>query len=207
MEGYLEEPFSEIDKSFFETPFHHLPKRIELTKAEKELLEKLEAQKGWTGKQFLKLQRLQHKKGLSGDNPQLNREHLAKLQATCKELDITLPNTFIDFFSSQDYLSRFRTDDLLFLLIYGIVPFPEYENHFIIPFHGHSQGFYWWYLLLDRYNNHCVIFNLYNWRETSGPFEPGEPPPKYIICAESFGEFLVRYSFDLRIEEGEKISF
>ena len=121
----------------------------------------------------------------------------------CEKVKITLPKHFIYFFSNQDYLSRFRTDDLLFFTHYGIIPFPEDEEKYIVPFFGDSQGFCWWSLLLDKNSNHCVIYNNYHWLEQKTSLGINEPPPKYIICSDSFSEFIVRLSFDMRTKEGE----
>lgn len=202
-----EAKFLEIDPTYFEKPFEHLPQHMMLDQEEKKLLAFLEDKKGWNSQEFLTLTKLKEKRRESDEDFDFIQASLAKLVEACHNHGIHLPSQFLAFFQSQDYISRFRTSDLKFIAYHSPIPFPEDQTYFIIPFFGDSQGFGWWYLLLNRQSEHCVLYNAYYWNEIPESLRPNEPPPKYLICADSFSEFIVRLSFDVRIIEGDHLDF
>ena len=100
-------------------------------------------------------------------------------------------------------MARFRTQELSFFSYYGLLPFPKDENYFMIPFFGDSQGYEWWHILLNGEGEHCILYNRYHWNEHYMPNKPKEHDSQYYICANSFGEFLIRLSADIKAYEGE----
>ena len=55
---------------------------------------------------------------------------------------------------------------------------------------------------MNKENEHCILYNAYHWAED--PL-PGEPEPEFIVCADSFEEFIVRLTEDIKEEEKEGI--
>ena len=203
LNNYNEKPFLNITEELFKQPFKHLPKQILLSEHEVNELRLLQNRvyTGLSSAEYLKKMQLTIKRGYYDKERHASLlKDLNRIEQKCKELNICLPEHFSEFFKNSDYISRIRHEDLSFLLHYPIVPFPKAKNHFLLPIFGHLEGCFWWYLLFDNLGNHCMIYNLYFWEELEN-----ESP--YYICCDTFKEFLVRLSYEIRIKEGEKINW
>jgi hypothetical protein len=173
-----------------------------LNERENELITILEKRNEWTGEEFLALSKLRAKRGQSDQDFEVVQKYFAELQKDAKHKGIDLPNGFISFFNNHDFLARFRTGDLSFLTLEGLNIFPDNPNYFITPFLGDSQGFEWWYLVINKNSEYCILYNTYHWEEKGEFLSDGEPRPQYFICADSFEEFIARLSADIvRFEE------
>lgn len=205
--------FRNIDITKFKNPFNHLPERFYLTKEEKEIVA-LYHHRSETGKNrksedihlgntlVFWYMMLYAKQVCSEEDFLIRQNDFQKLLKSCKEKELKLPPSYLQFFQTHDFLARFRTGDLSFMTRHRLATFPDNEDYFIIPFFGDSQGFCWWYLLLNKEGEHCILYNNYHWREI-GDRLPNEPAPEYILCADSFEEFIVRLAKDIKIlEEG-----
>jgi len=209
-----EVPYSSIDTTKFKTPFNHLPERFYLTEEEKEIVA-LYYHRSATGEnkkmENIHLQNsiviwymmLHAKEVCNEEDFQVGLSCFQKLLRNCKEQRINLPQSFSRFFQTHDFKARFRTGDLMFITLEGLTPFPDNQNYFITPFFGDSQGFCWWYLLMNKASEYCILYNNYHWREI-GRQLPEEPKPEFIICADSFEEFIVRLAEDIKNKEEGK---
>ncbi len=188
-----------------ENPFNDLPNKIFLSKEEKELLAILENKNRFSSSEMMAKSILRSKSVIDIEDFQIIQRCLRKLLRDCKKKNIQLPKSFLKFFQTHDYLTRFRTGDLGFITFEGLNTFPNNENYYITPFFGDSQGFCWWYLLLNRDSEYCILYNTYHWNEIGKEAEPDELIPEYIICSDSFEEFIVRLAKDIKDYEGENI--
>ena len=125
------------------------------------------------------------------------------LLKSCEEKKIRLPKSFLQFFQTPDFQARFRTEDLSFIPFARLTSFPEEENYYITPFFGGSQGSCYWYLLLNKASEYCILYNNFHLAEIDNRL-PEEPEPEFIVCADSFEEFLVRLVEDIKIQEEGK---
>jgi hypothetical protein len=196
-----------IDKKLLENPINHFPNEIKLTIQETELLKKLEGkQNNYKHFEFSKMLELRYKRGFSNDEYHYYKEHLKSLIVQCQNKGIKLPKWFKTLFQSYDLLTRFRFGDIGFWIRERIIPFPQNENYFLIPFLGDSQGFCWWSVLIDKDSNYCIIYRDTKWNE-----EPLETEPKelgeYFLCSNTFEEFLIRLSIDTKDKEVKKQEF
>jgi len=181
-------------------PVKFFPVKIELNKKETDFLKSLELQKSWKGDEFLTLHKLKVKRGISLEHFDLFKEDLKLLNIQCKNKEIRLPNWFFNFFNNYDYLSRFRFRIISFYIGYGLIPFPEDDNYYLIPFLGDSQGFNWWGIMIDKNNEYCIVYRDLFWLENPEENESKEYG-EYYYCSNTFEEFLRRLSFDLKENE------
>ena len=199
-----EVPFRNIDVSKIKNPFNHLPERFYLTEEEEEIIALFYHRSETGGSPQSKhigignalviwYMMLIEKRGWGYEE-----KDLKNLLKSCEKESIKLPQSFLQFFQTYDSQARFRTGDLSFTTYHQLAPFPDNEDYFIIPFFGDSQGFCWWYLLLNKSNEHCILYNDYHWAEV--PL-PDEPEPEFIVCADSFEEFIVRLTEDIKKQE------
>lgn len=201
-----EKAFRNIEADKICAPFKYLPQRLFLTREEEALIalfDELEGVCGANDEYFLyALLRSKRVIGVEGFKVVQNR--LRELQKDSEAKQISLPNTFLTFFQTHDYLARFRTSDFSFFPCKCLNVFPEDERYFITPFFGDSQGFCWWYLLLNQKGDYCILYNAYHWRETDSAPEDDPIGAEYIICADTFEEFIARLSEDIKIKERKK---
>lgn len=193
-----------INNHFIKNPFQRLPVKILLTENETNRLQNLTSKKQWVGEEFLIMQRLKLKRGMTQSNFLSFQEELQQLISDCIKCNIELPPSFVTFFSTYDYLSRFRFGDISFFLFYSLVPFPENKSCYLVPFLGDSQGFGWWSLLMHQNGEYCVVYRDLHWLEYPTGTEPAEYG-EYFFCANSFEEFLVRISEDTVEKEKKKL--
>ena len=117
-----------------------------------------------------------------------------------------MPKHFVEFFKTDDYIDRIRFEDR-FSLKDEIGIFPENKDYIILTFLLENQYCCYWFLLLDKHGNHCVLFNFHHWDlEKHGPVGPNDAAYKFYICSYSFEEFIYRLSKD-RIKSEEDRPF
>ena len=115
-----------------------------------------------------------------------------------------MPKHFVEFFKTDDYIDRIRFEDR-FSLKDEIGIFPENKDYFILTFLLENQYCCYWFLLLDKHGNHCVLFNFHHWDlEKHGPVGPNDAAYKFYICSYSFEEFIYRLSKDMIKSEEER---
>lgn len=195
----------DIDISLLLNPIDSFPPECNLNEEEWNTLQNLEKKEdGWSGSEFLKMRRLQIKRGLSIEGFSILSDTLQDIKIQAHSLGIDLPKWFLLFFETHRLLNRFRFDDIGFTLYHKIVPFPKNKNYYLIPFFGNSQGFCWWYLLINSLGEYCILYRDLHWEEKPEKDEP-EELGEYYFCSSTFEEFLVRLSRDL-IERTETTS-
>ncbi len=206
-----EVPFRDIDASKIKNPFNHLPERLYLTEEEEEIIA-LYYYRSEVGKNLKsKDTHLQNtlvfwymmlyaKQVRSEKDFQWMQSDFLKTLKSCKEKEIKLPPSYLQFFQTYDFLVRLRTGDLRFIASHQLAPFPDNKNYYLLPFFGDSQGFSWWYLLLNKSNEHCILYNDYHWQDI-GKQVSDEPEPEFIVCADSFEKFIVRLAEDIKKQE------
>ena len=209
-----EVPFSNVDASKFKAPFKHLPERLYLTEEEEEILalyyHRSKAEENKKQKDIrigstlvVWYMMLYSKQVRSEKDFQWLQSDFLKSLKSCKEKEIKLPPSYLQFFQTYDFLVRLRPADLFFKTDQLLATFPDNKEYYLLPFFGDSQGFCWWYLLLNKANEHCILYNNYHWREI-GDQLPDEPEPEFIVCADSFEEFIVRLAEDIKNDEEGK---
>ncbi len=194
-----------LDENLLKNPLSSFPQKNILNKEEVSQLQELENQNKWIGEEFLKLRKLQYKRGLTERQFEIYQKQLEHILAEAQPKGLKLPKWFITFFRNFEYVSRFKFSDISFWMPDGIVPFPNYNNYHLIPFLGDSQGFCWWSILIDDNSNYCIVYRDLHWREN-----PDESQPKefgeYYVCSDTFEEFLVRLSIDTIVKlNGKKL--
>lgn len=188
-----------LDERLLIEPINSFPPEIVLTDYELKQLSDLEKQKGWSGEEFYKMQQLQYRRGISQNSFQHYSDSFQQILEESKKINISVPTWFKYLFSSYKTLKRFRFGDIHFRIFEGIIPFPEFDNFYLIPFLGDSQGFCWWSILIDKASNYRIVYRDLHWREY-----PTEEYGEYFICSNSFEEFLVRLSIDSISKENKK---
>jgi len=196
--------FKDIEDHKIRNPFNHLPQKLILSEEEEELLMLLERDRGYETDEFLMYSILRSKIGIGVEGFKRIQSGLRKLLKDCEEKHINLPTTFLTFFQTYEYLNRFRTSDcgLTFTTSEGLNVFQEDERYFITPFLRSEEDYCWWYLLLNQKGEYCILYNDVYWRDKDFNFERDSVKFEYIICADSFEEFIVRLSRDIKTTEG-----
>lgn len=183
-------------QQLLKNPNNYLPEALTLNEKEEAILVELEKSAPWSSDDFRKMQKLKTIK-YSALSTSFLAEEIQKIKEQAQNLAITLPPFFINFFENPNLLGRIRWEHTFLIYYTDIVPFPDNENLFIMTLVTENQGCCYWFLLMDKKGNHCILFNFHHWKEYAFVDKETETPFKYYIVAYSFEEFIIRLSQDL----------
>ena len=187
------------DKNILENPFDYLPPVLSLSSEEQEELKQIEeTSQDWTGDEVIRMQMLRLKRGWywKEEGHQYIEKYLNEITQQANKLGITLPINLLKFYQDNMLINRIRWSHS-FSFREKIVPFPEQKGLFLLTFIIENQGCCYWYILLDKQGNHCILYNNHPWDTQPSDILPDDGPFEYYICADSFEDFIVRLSQEL----------
>ena len=181
-------------------PFEYLPKEANLSKEELKELKDLESGKGdWGGVSFLKMRILQLQRGWAHKLGNEFKIMVEKFEKYCNSIHVTLPKNYIKFIQNPNLIYRIRFSDS-FRIPEKLYDFPYAKGLYFTELIMENQGGCWWYLLMDKEGNNCVLFSHEEWHFNC----LNRTPPdsfEFFICAHSFEDFIIRLSNELKKSE------
>jgi hypothetical protein len=197
--------FEKLDKKLLINPVDSFPEKRILSKKQIIQLQKHEEKGGnWSGEEFLEMCQLKTIRGITSADFLFITEELEKIKGQAADIGIKIPKWFVFFFENRELINRFRVGCFSFFIYEGIVSFPNYEDYYLIPFFGDSQGYSWWHILINSKSEYRIVYRNYHWNEEPEEHEPKEAGT-YYICSDTFEEFLIRLSIE-QIQMEKKFS-